>query len=714
MSQPAVFKKYSLVFGENDFTSPAATNPQDARKLKSLIPSISGELERERPAITAATIAAGSDPIRILHQFKHQTGGVFTIHYFAANSTTLWHATSVTGTWTSVLTTVAIPVFVNIDNTLHISDGTSSWIFDGTNYVKGGLALPPNAPAKTVTAGSGTPNIVLVNRYYWTTYEDKTSGRSTHEGSSSPISSATGAVANTGNVVVYQEPGTLTTSNASTAVVGVSTSFSSRHVGMYLYTSGQLQGTISAVTDATHLTLAANAATTVSGGHFIIAPVRATHWKIYASASEEDKVGLQLAEVAVTTVSYTDTSPMVGATGSIFVNVQRPMLNDPPNATKIMDVYQRRIWRRDEAFPSYYTYSAYEEVLAEQAGYNYECVPGVDPNTISPSIVNETSYPDQSAHLTCLRAHGDALFLGTENNTIPLFGQSLADFQMSQVNAFSLGMAGRHAAVSTPFGLVFLSYDKKVYLYPNQVSFFATTYGGDQTSSLPELGRPKRYEWETIDGSDFANAQMVFYNYGRRNWLAFAYKKTDATYATWVFDFEAKGWFQLQQGYTSIGVFEVTTGNRALFGTIVSGGNLVLKCIDDLTGSIAIPGGTNYPAGTYRFYTDFGQPGGYFLVKSIEYEKSDPTMEVDVTVWLDPSDPDNPGTGIPILMAQKRVGAKTGTATLSNRYSGSLNSDTGGTCQRLLVEFVVAASTVAGKLRGVAAYAAQLTDDPGH
>lgn len=709
MPAPVKLTRYNLTMGENDFSSPAAVNPEDARKLQSLIPSISGELERESPALVIATIpvTSVSDPIRAIWEFRHYDGATnYTTHFFVANSTALWRATSPAGPWFRELTVTDIPVFWVLDNVMHISDGTHSWIFDGISYVKAGLDIPINPPAIVVTAGAGTPAIVLVQRYYWTTYADESSTRRQHESSSSPTSAGTGAVNQSGSVVVYQEPGTITISGAN--VVGVGTAFSQRHVGMKLYTAGLAQAVIASVTDATHLTLASNGSL-VSAVHFVIAPVRATHWFIYASASETDTVGLKLIEVPVITVSYTDTSPMVGATGSIFQNIERPLLNDPPNPTRIVDAYQRRAWSRVETNPNFYSLSAYEEVLAEQAGNPYESVPGADPNTVSPDIVNENSLPDQSVQITCIKAHGDAVYFGSEKNTRPLFGKSLDTFDFSDVDAFSVGMAGRHAAVSTPFGFIFLSYDKKLYLYPSQYSFQA-----DATASLIELSRPKRYEFQRIDGSDFPNVQTVFYNYGLRNWLVCTFRKWDMSYATWVFDFEAQGWFQLQQGYTAVAVLESQTGERTLFGSVVDSTNHVynLVVIDDNTTLYPVADGATYPVGIYRLYTDFGKPNSFFTGKGVEYEVSDPSMEIDVTVWLDPADPDNPGDGIPLLMTQKMVGAKESQGQKSNRFRGTLSSDTGGTAQRILVEFAVAASSVNGKIRGVAVDADELAKDP--
>jgi len=114
--------------------------------------------------------------------------------------------------------------------------------------------------------------------------------------------------------------------------------------------------------------------------------------------------------------------------------------------------------------------------------------------------------------------------------------------------------------------------------------------------------------------------------------------------------------------------------------------------IDDLTGNFPVPPGTLYPVGYFRVLIDFQKPNSAFAYQNIGYEKSVAGMSVDVTLWLDPKDPENPGIGIAIPMVATKIGA--------NSFRGRPNSDTGGTCQRALIEFAVAASTVNGRFHG--------------
>ena len=687
----ATWRRYALAAGQNSYVSPANPDRASFRRIQSLIPSLRGSISREQRKVLFATGGLGGD-IGWFHQFDRNNGsGSFTSYLFAATALKLWQYTA--GAWvevTAVGTLSEYPVARNVDNLMHMSTGVVSWIFDGTNWVKDGLEIPPNSPDFTVTVGAGTPDRVSVNRYYWTTYADHTATRTEHESSSSPRStSGTGNVKNNGTVAVYQEAGTATTNSASTTVTLVGANITSRWIGMKFYTNGQLQGTIFSVNPgAGTIKLTANAATTVVAGRFVVAPSRATHWHIYASASEEDKQGKLLAEVAVTDVSYTDDSPMVGTTGAgtvDFTNIDRPLRNDPTHGTTVMELHKRRLWRRRETYLNVFTISAREEV---ETGSPYESVPGADlTNTVSPSS-NSDTLPDESDRITCMVKHGDAIYIGSEDDTIPWFGNSIDEFTPSENVAFSVGVAGRYAAVSTPYGLVFRSYDHKIYIFPSRYP-----PGDDATSSLIEIGMSIRDELKDIRGLNAYNSGLVYYAWGDRNWLVHWWQRADQTYATWVFDFDIRGWFELQQGYSAVGVFEVATGKKVLVGANPSDDKVYV--IDDQTGTYA--GSGSFPAGTLRELVDFGEPNTDYVLDFIEYEKSDAAMDVVLSVYFDPNDPENPTNPVELTANTTKIGA--------NRFRAAVPSSSAATFQRILVELVVSASTADGEIRGLSVYA---------
>lgn len=764
---PTVTKRYNLICGENTYSSPSAVNPTDARKLQSLIPSLSGALEREHPStlFAATTLPA---QVGFFHQFGRNNGAVVTLHQFCATATTLFKLSGSVWVPVTVIGNLAgFPTASNTDNVMQLDDGVKSWIFDGTNWIRTGFPIPLHAPKftaisppATVTivsisrannlvtatlssiagffigigvnaggvgdssfngtfqvtavgpgltlsweqfdqpaASSGGGNVssngvnIIANRFYWFTWVDATVGRRQHESSSSHISTGTGV--QTGKVfAVQQRFGTVTTSDGIN-FTGTGTDFGQDDVGMVIYVGfGLAIGVIKTVTDATHLVVDITLLPYTPGvvtDSFTIAPLRATHWNVYASASETDKLGNLLATLPINVTLFIDDSPMIGTSGSLFSSVNRPLLNDPPPPSTMMEVHKNRIYRRVETNPNFFSRTGLEEIQAQQAGSPYECVPGADANTVSPAIINEESFPDQSIGIRGFRSHGDALYIGSEKDIIPWYGSSNSDFSFSNDYAFKVGLAGHRAWVSTPFGLAFISFDFKVYLYPSQYSFNV-----DSTTALIELGRPKRDEFERMDSTDFQNAHLIFYNWGRRNWLVASFKRRDGTYATWGFDFEVKGWFQFQRGYTAVYVFELVSGLKVLVG---AGTDNKTYVIDDLTGTFPVTG--NFPVGYARFLIDFGLPDTYFTIRDIGHERSRDDMPIDVTIWLDPLDPENPGTGISWPVSKTAIGGN---------YS-SKNTD-GSTCQRVLIEFAIAASPVNGRFNGFTVEATQLPADP--
>lgn len=785
---PEGFEKYSkfaLTLGEDTYASQSAQNPNSARRMLSLYPSLAGYLEREQrhPKFLAAQLAGGR--VGFLDQFNwfDTSSKLFTTFFFAATATKLYKQKVGTDSdWvevTAVGTLQGFPTGAAINNLFHFSDGVTSWIFDGSTWVKDGLEIPSTAPAPTIfdpalislsvtiasrvngivtltlnpfdqvtegalwvvsgftdTSLNGTYRIITVstvsgvgsattitytqvglgyadtsgitgtpvmtmatfdvvsNRYYWTTFVDKTTTRP-HESSSSPQSLGTGAFT-TKDVLVQMRVGYASLANGNATVVGQGSDFNSRDVGLKLRVIGSNQEyTILTYVDAQHITVSPTPSLNVSVAHYIIYPARATHWRLYASASEEDKAGLLLAENSVSTQSATagffnqilDQSSFLNEDNSYFQRIERPLRNDPTPPTHTMEIHKRRIFRRLETQPNYFNYSAAEEVLSLLVGAPEECVPGADDNTLS-DRVNESSYPEESDQIRALTHHGSALYIATDDETTPLFGESIDDFSLSDVAIFKVGAAGRYVSKSTPHGLAFGSNDKKIYLYPS-----ASPSSEDATSSLIELSRPERPKFEAIKSTDLDNWHLVYYNWGRRNWVVTCYQDSSSVFHTLVFDFETKTWAELGTGFSSLTVFKVAPGKKVLIG---GGSDGYVYVIDDLTGTYT--GSGNYPEGIFRTAPlDFGKPERDHIIHGVEFETSDDSLMVEVRVYLDPPDADTPTSPIVLNMAKTRLGV--------NRYRGFITGATGGACQRAMVEIKVLAGTVNAKIRGLCVYA---------
>jgi hypothetical protein len=478
--------------------------------------------------------------------------------------------------------------------------------------------------------------------------------------------------------------GTLSGTSGGSGSGGTFTPFD---VGQTLYINGVNVGTIASIPNASTaiLTNVWNGGTLT--GDYLVAPTRATHWVLYASESENSQIGFQLAIIPVTTMFYVDSSPFVGNNANLYNVIERPVRNDPPIASKIQTLHKNRIFRRRETNPRFFNYTAYEEVLGNLNGSPQECTPGTDPNTVS-DIVNEDPLNDDSVAVRALCSHGDPLYLGSEKNIVPLYGQSLDSFSLSNIIAFRVGVAGRHAMVSTPHGLAFVSYDKKVYLYPSQ--YPPGLAGGDATQYLIELSRPLRPTFEQMLSSDLDNIRLVFYNYGRRNWLVLAYQDNANVYHTWVYDFEVQSWFELQRGVTSLAVFEVNPGDRVLVGGDVTGQAYVL---DDLTGNFTTA--SNLPVATFRpALIDWGKPDHYHVFRYVEFEVDNVNLgaqSISINYYFDPVNVDS-------------LPAPDGTLTLtqvrgSNFFRGFVKG--GALCYRMMLEIIAASDQNAGRIRGL-------------
>jgi hypothetical protein len=180
-----------------------------------------------------------------------------------------------------------------------------------------------------------------------------------------------------------------------------------------------------------------------------------------------------------------------------------------------------------------------------------------------------------------------------------------------------------------------------------------------------------------------------------RNWLVLAYQDNTFVYHTYVYDFETKGWFELQKGVVSLGIFELNPGNKILVGGGADGNVYVL---DDLNGDVTLTN-TTKPAGLFRTsLIDFGDPTSLHQPFYLEIEVSDPALMSSTTVnfYLDPTDADNPGT--PIVLDMNPVQGET------NRFRGFFAAAEGGTgvvCKRLMVELSVASDTNDGSFRSI-------------
>jgi hypothetical protein len=372
------------------------------------------------------------------------------------------------------------------------------------------------------------------------------------------------------------------------------------------------------------------------------------------------------------------------------------MRNDPPVASKLLTVHKVRQFRRQESSPNFYAFTANEEVTAGNNGDPAQCLPGASNFTIS-DMVNVVSFPDQSARLRALISHMDALYMFSEKQCYPMYGQSVDDFAISQMVTFDLGGAGRFAGTSTPNGLVFGSYDKRAFLYPTSLYSTYLAQGGAAQSALTEIGKPLRNVLAQIPSTRLDEWVSVHYHYGIRDWwvISFPTSTTVDTPQTWVWDFMGKGWFQLQRGFASLQVFEVSEGALVLMGGGIDGNTYV---IDDQTGTYTPAG--NLPVATWRpALINFGNEEIAHIFRRLELEFSSEALAQDATItaWFDPLNVDSPGHG-KTMHLRPALGA--------GRYSaGFAEPGSGAICQRMLLQIQCRASANPGVIRGILMFA---------
>lgn len=711
--------KFNLVTGEDTYAGQNAQNPETARRLLSLIPTVAGELTREAGQPLFLPTNLGSKVGELYEYDYNDASGNRQIKYFAATSTALYMSNgaswqlqtlpipfSLSSSATPTAPFTDYPTFVNINNLMHFSDGVFNWIYDGPNgaFVVDGFNLPLWAPAIDPTP-AGTFS-TLIGAFYWFTFADETGGR-VHESDSSPISASTGIITSK-SVVVRPTPGTVNTTLGSTTVTGTGTIFQANILtginlvindlvhGMNLWVNGVSFGVISGASSPSSLILVNPAPATVTDGNIIIAPVRAANIHIYRSEEDGSRLGQFLTSLSVGTASgtFTDQSPFTNQPGTTILNINRPIRNDPAPSSKVMEVHKYRLWRRRENIPNRFNYTANEEVLSGTNGSPQESVPGTDIHTLS-DIINETAYPRTSSAIRALKSHGDALFIGTETEIIPLWGDTIGQFALSQVTAVDGGVISRWGMQSLSHGLSIFSYDRKLYLYPPISPIYAVVPQDlNVTDQLIEIGRPMRKKFLSLLSSDIQNVRTLKYRYNSRDWLVVSYQDKSNVYHTFVYDFETKGWVELQRGFVSLAVFEITPGVKVLVG---GGSDGLVYVADDLTGAFAP--NTTFPAALYRTaLIDFGTPDSLHEPNYLELEVSNPALldtTTTINFYLDPPDADNPGTANTLFL--NAIDGE------PNRYRGFFapSVDGGVVCRRLMIEFSLASDTNAGVFRGI-------------
>lgn len=193
---------------------------------------------------------------------------------------------------------------------------------------------------------------------------------------------------------------------------------------------------------------------------------RATHWTVYVSELSTSDVYRRSVTVPITT-STTDISAVPTSTSPTA-----PIRNDPPQPSRVMTIWKNRIAMRDEQAQSNLWFTAFAEVKGLLNGAAEECLTGRGSVSIS-DLVNSWTLPDSGEPIQGMVWHEEFLWVFSDRNGYVIKGEGslldsrgLRDFFPQHI--FTLGLASPWASLSSPFGLIMLSPERKLWLWDGQ------------------------------------------------------------------------------------------------------------------------------------------------------------------------------------------------------------------------------------------------------
>lgn len=203
------------------------------------------------------------------------------------------------------------------------------------------------------------------------------------------------------------------------------------------------------------------------------APARATHWSAYISELDGSNIYRRAATTAIGTTTV-DISALPAST-----TPKAPIRNDPPPPSSVGCTAKNRHFVRDDANPNRFYFSALGEVEGLLNGSGPESFPGYGTNSVS-DLVNSDTVPDRE--IRAIIEHENVIYIFTESRGYALVGElnlldSRSPRSLVKLQQFNEGCIGPDAACSTPYGLVWMSPSRKIWLW-------------NGASELVDLGRP--------------------------------------------------------------------------------------------------------------------------------------------------------------------------------------------------------------------------------
>lgn len=302
---------------------------------------------------------------------------------------------------------------------------------------------------------------------------------------------------------------------------------------------------------------------------------RATHWSVYMSELSTSNVYRRVATVAITSTT-TDISAV-----PVSTSPTAPIRNDPVLPSRLLTLWKNRIAMRDEQALSNLWFTAFAEVKGLLNGAPEECLPGRGSASIS-DIVNSWTLPDSGEPLQGAVWHEEFLWVFSDRNGYLIKGEgSLLDSRgirdFFPQHLFTFGAASPWCAYSTPFGLVVLSPERKLWFWD----------GGSETV---DLGIDIQKRLNLLTTQQLSEFSVFYWEGGGNTWLIIPLSDSLA-----ILDFSVRTqdapngvWFILT-GFSDIptAVGDLTlNGHRSLLLGLNDG--TVLQLDTDFTRSITV------------------------------------------------------------------------------------------------------------------------------
>ena len=425
----------------------------------------------------------------------------------------------------TITATAALPAnvvtgaYVNIagvtDTTFNSAAGTAFQITSVVGLTFTYVQVGPNA-----TSGSGTFTVQItktVGRSYQYEFEN---ANTAHVSAPSPASQFVKYTNQTGTIDCI-EPGTVTIGAGTTSVVGTNTFFSQAWIGKQIWIQGTAFGinpivmVVTAVADATHLTVSFAPTTGAAGAVFAVVDQQATHIRLYATGDGQPVYFL----IARNALALTHGNISLAVAGLEFSDTANSEPPNPPFSSEITQIYN--------VPPPIGTYiqdyqgrALVYGVLANLQTFFYSnieaTVVGQPPESFSP--LNTVTLPVGDGKLFGMANLPTGLIIWSNHQDMFKLTGLLSDNTIAnstQLGAtiqrlpYKIGCGSPYATAVTPLGAIWLSSDREVWLFTDHYA-------------PKNVGKPVQDVLNRINGARLGFAKMSFYKRGDRSWLALA------------------------------------------------------------------------------------------------------------------------------------------------------------------------------------------------